>query len=67
MLTRLSMIRIAITLAAFGRHRRDPAQGFHGSGRPDGKSGYLVALDRHVVERLACLPKSRSRSQASVG
>ena len=28
-------------------------------GHPDGKGGYLVTLDRHVIERLAAMRRSR--------
>jgi hypothetical protein len=30
-------------------------KGFEAKGRPDGKGGYLVTLDRHVVDRLAAM------------
>ena len=33
--------------------------GFTAEGRPDGKGGYLVTLDRHVIERLAAMRRPR--------
>jgi len=32
-----------------------------GQGRPDGKGGYLITLDRHVVDRLTAMRYSGVR------
>jgi len=40
-------------------------KGFVAKGRPDGKGGYLVTLDRHVVDRLAGM-RGRGESYSDV-
>ena len=49
------MVTISITPAAFTAIGATLPKGFDPEDRPDGKSGYLVTLDRHVVERLAAM------------
>jgi len=49
------MITISITPAAFAAIALTLPKGFDPEGRPDGKGGYLVTLDRHVVDRLAAM------------
>jgi hypothetical protein len=33
--------------------------GYAAEGRPDGKGGYVVMLDRHVIERFAAMRRPR--------
>lgn len=51
------MLTISFTPATFGATL---AKGFKAQGRPDGKGGYLVTLDRHIIDRL---PAMRSKGE----
>jgi hypothetical protein len=46
------VVTISITLDAFTAIASTLPKGFKAKGRPDGKGGYLITLDRHVVDRL---------------
>jgi hypothetical protein len=59
------VITISITPAAFAAIGATLPKGFTANGRPDGKGGYLVTLDRHVVERLAAM-RGRRESYSDV-
>ena len=54
-----AMVTISITPTAFEAIAATLPTGFTAEGRPDGKSGYLVTLDRHVIERLAAMRRPR--------
>ena len=56
-----AMVTISITPTAFEAIAATLPTGYTTEGRPDGKGGYLVTLDRHVVE------EARSDAQATRG
>jgi hypothetical protein len=49
------VITISITADAFAAIAATLPSGSKADVRPDGKGGYLVTLDRHVVDRLAAM------------
>jgi hypothetical protein len=50
-----AVVTISIARTAFEAIAATLPTGYAADGRPDGKGGYLVTLDRHVVERLAAM------------
>jgi hypothetical protein len=54
-----AMVTISITPTAFEAIAATLSTGYTAEGRPDGKGGYLVTLDRHVIERLAAMRRPR--------
>jgi len=50
-----AVVTISITQTAFEAIAATLPTGYTAEGRPDGKGGYLVTLDRHVIERLAAM------------
>jgi hypothetical protein len=54
-----AMVTISITPTPFEVIAATLPKGCSAEGRPDGKGGYLVTLDRHVIERLAAMRRSR--------
>jgi hypothetical protein len=53
------MVTISISTAAFAAIASTLPKSFDPEGRPDGKGGYLVTLDRHVIERPAAMRRPR--------
>ena len=53
-----AVVTISITRTAFEAMAATLPTGYTAEGRPDGKGGYLVTLDRHVIERLAAMRRS---------
>ena len=49
------MIRISISAAAFAAIASTLPKGSTVDARPDGQGGYLVTLDRRVLDRLAAM------------
>jgi hypothetical protein len=54
-----AMVTISITPTAFEAIAATLPTGYTAEGRSDGKGGYLVTLDRHIIERLAALRRPR--------
>ena len=54
-----TMVTIPITPTAFEAIAATLPTGYTAEGCPDGKGGYLVTLDRHVIERLAAMRRPR--------
>ena len=50
-----AMVTISITPTAFEVIAATLPTGYTAEGRPDGQGGYVVTLDRHVIERLAAM------------
>jgi hypothetical protein len=50
------MVTISIAAAAFAAIGATMPKGFKAQGRSDGKGGYLVTLDRNVVDRSRRFP-----------
>jgi hypothetical protein len=49
------VVTISISPAAFEAIKATLSAGAEADARPDGKGGYLLMLDRNVVDRLAAL------------
>ena len=54
-----AMVTISITRTAFEAIATTLPTGYTAEGRSDAKGGYLVTLDRHVIERLAAMRRPR--------
>ena len=54
-----AMVTMSITPTAFEAIAATLPTGYTAEGRPDGKGGYLVTLDRHIIERLAAMRRPR--------
>jgi hypothetical protein len=54
-----AVVTISITRTAFEAIAVTLPTGHTSEGHPDGKGGYLVTLDRHVVDRLAAMRRPR--------
>jgi hypothetical protein len=59
------VITISISPAAFAASASTLPQVYKAVRRPDGKGGYLITLDRHVVDRLAAM-RRRGESYGDV-
>jgi hypothetical protein len=60
------VVTVSISPTAFAAIGATLPEGFKARGRPDGKGGYLVMLDRHVVDRLASM-RGRGESYSAEG
>ena len=50
-----SVVTISITAEAIAAIEATLADGYEAEARPDGKGGYLVTLDRNVLDRLRAM------------
>ena len=59
------MVTISINAAAFAAIEATLPKGSRAEARPDGKGGYLVTLDRNVLDRLRAKFAARARATAT--